>query len=135
MAQAENKREKTARILFFVSASFSVVAVLAIVLFILVSAFPAFQEIGVLKFLFGSKWFPKENAYGVLPMIVATLLITLFALLIGGTFGVFTAIFIVYFCPKRLKGFFNQIIVLLAGIPSIIYGFFGMIVLSPALKN
>ncbi len=135
MAKSENKSEKTARILFFVSASFSVVAVFAIVLFIFASAFPAFQEIGVFKFLFGTKWFPKQNAYGVLPMIVATLLITLFSLLIGGTFGVFTAIFIVYFCPKRLKGFFNQIIVLLAGIPSIIYGFFGMIVLSPALKN
>ncbi len=135
MTKSKNKSETTAKILFFIAAGFSVVAVLAIVLFIFLSAFPALKEIGVLKFLFGAKWFPKENAYGVLPMIVATLLITLLALLIGGTFGVFTAIFIVYFCPKRLKGIFNQIIVLLAGIPSIIYGFFGMIVLSPMLKD
>ncbi|MBQ8658702.1 MAG: phosphate ABC transporter permease subunit PstC [Clostridia bacterium] len=135
MVKSENKSEKAAKIVFITAACFSIVAVFAIVLFIFASAFPALQEIGTFKFLFGSKWFPKQDEYGLLPMIVATLLVTVSALLIGGAFGIFTAIFVVYFCPKKLKGFFNQIIVLLAGIPSIIYGFFGMIVLSPALKS
>ncbi len=135
MTKSENKKEKAARVLFFTSACFSVVAVLLIVAFIFISAFPALREIGVFRFVFGKKWFPNEESYGLLPMIVATLLVTLGALLVGGTAGVFTAIFIVYFCPKKLKGAFGQTIALLAGIPSIVYGFFGMTVLSPFLKT
>ena len=135
MIKTESKSEKTAKIIFMVSAFFSVIAVVAIVLYILVSAVPAFAEIGFFKFLFGTTWFPNKDMYGILPMIVSTFAVTVGSLLVGGIIGIFTAIFLVYFCPKKLKGFFNQVIVLLAGIPSIIYGFFGMIVLVPLLAE
>lgn len=135
MTKSESKSEKTAKIIFLISAFFSIVAVFAIVVYILCAAFPAFREIGLFKFLFGAKWFPTQGIYGILPMIVATVLITVGALVVGGTMGIFTAIFLVYFCPKKLKGIFNQVVVLLAGIPSIIYGFFGMIVLVPFLAE
>lgn len=135
MIKTKNKTETSAKLLFAIAAGFSIVAVFAIILFILGAAIPAFREVGFFKFLFGTEWFPNGERYGVFPMIVATLAVTVGALLFGGAIGVFAAVFLVYFCPKRLKGVFNQIVVLLAGIPSIIYGFFGMIVLLPALKT
>lgn len=133
MVKSENKSEKAAKIIFLIAAFFSVAAVFAIVAYIFFASFPAFRKIGLFKFLFGTTWFPDGNLYGILPMIVATLLITFGSLIVGGIAGIFTAVFLVYFCPKRLKGIFNQVIVLLAGIPSIIYGFFGMIVVVPLL--
>ena len=71
--------------------------------------------------------------YGILPMIVGTLCATAGALLVGGTIGYLTAIFLAKFCPKKIKGILSQVVNLLAGIPSVIFGFFGMRVLSPFL--
>lgn len=135
MTKSESKSERGAKTLFAISATFSVVAVAAIFLFIFFSSVPALKEVGIFEFLFGDVWDPNRGEYGLLPMLTATLLTTLGALLIGGSVGVFSAIFLVYFCPKRFKGVFDQVIVLLAGIPSIIYGFFGMVVLLPFLRK
>lgn len=135
----ERKKEGAAKGLFLVSAVFSVAAVFAIVFYILLASFPAFREIGVFHFLFGKTWAPlKEylavsDRFGILPMIVGSLSVTFGAVLLGGTLGIFSAIFLSYFCPKKLKGVFSEIINLLSGIPSIIYGFFGIVVLVPLL--
>lgn len=135
----ERKKEGAAKGLFLVSAVFSVAAVFAIVLYILLASFPAFREIGVFHFLFGKTWAPlKEylavsDRFGILPMIVGSLSVTFGAVLLGGTLGIFSAIFLSYFCPKKLKDVFSEIINLLSGIPSIIYGFFGIVVLVPLL--
>ena len=135
----ERKKEGAAKGLFLVSAVFSVAAVFAIVLYILLASFPAFREIGVFHFLFGKTWAPlKEylavsDRFGILPMIVGSLSVTFGAVLLGGTLGIFSAIFLSYFCPEKLKGIFSEIINLLSGIPSIIYGFFGIVVLVPLL--
>ena len=80
-------------------------------------------------------WSPSSKDFGILPMIVGSIYVTILATLLGGGFGFFTAVYISMFCPKKLKIVLSQVIDLLAGIPSIVYGFFGMVVLVPFLKN
>lgn len=135
-------KEITSKALFMAAAIVCIVAVVAIFAFLILESVPAFKQIGFFKFLFGAEWKPSGDdmftgdvvgSYGVLKMLVGTLLSTVGALLIGGTLGVFTAIFISRFCPKRLKGVLNTVINLLAGIPSVVYGFFGIYVLLPLL--
>lgn len=134
-------RENAAKWVFAFFAAFSVFAVFAIIFYILYSSIPAFREIGVFNFIFGSTWAPTKEQlpvaerFGIFPMIISSLAVTAGAVLIGGVLGIFTAVFNAFFCPEKLKGVFSQIINLLAGIPSIIYGFFGLVVLVPLLAK
>ncbi len=121
--------------LFFICAIFSIFAVFSICIFILVTGFPAFKEIGVLKFVFGNSWNPSTKEYGIFPMIVGSIYSTAIATFLGGGVGIFSAIFLSRFCPKALKIPLTNLVSLLAAIPSIVYGFFGMIVLVPFLKT
>ena len=121
--------------IFFICSIFAVIIVFSICIFIFIYSFPLFREVGFLEFVFGTNWQPSNNKFGIFPMIVGSLYVTILSTLIGGGFGLFTAIYISMFCPKKLKIVLSQIIDLLAGIPSIVYGFFGMIVLVPFLKN
>ena len=121
--------------IFFICSIFAVIVVFSICIFIFIYSFPLFREVGFLEFVFGTNWQPSNNKFGIFPMIVGSLYVTILSTLIGGGFGLFTAIYISMFCPKKLKIVLSQIIDLLAGIPSIVYGFFGMIVLVPFLKN
>ena len=123
------------RYIFFICALFSIFAVFAICIFIFVSGLPAFQEIGVLNFILGRNWNPSLNEFGIFPMIVGSIYATALAIIMGGAIGVFAAIFLSRFCPKRLKVPLTHLVSLLAGIPSIVYGFFGIIVLVPFLKS
>lgn len=127
--------ELPAKLTFGAAAAFSIAAVAAIVGYILYASLPALEEIGLFAFLFGTEWIPGDNRFGILPMIVGTLGATVGALALGGGAGVAAAVFVVYFCPKRLKAAFSQAIKLFAGIPSIVYGFFGMVVLVPWLSG
>lgn len=120
---------------FFACAAFSILAVFGIILFIFISSVPAFAEIGVFQFIFGVTWSPNHELYGIFPMIVNSLCVTIGALLLGGILGIFTALFIVYWCPQKLKKPFEQIVNLFAGIPSIIFGFFGLVIIVPALES
>ena len=125
---------------FFACAAFSIVAVFGIIIFILVSSIPALADIGIFNFLFGTNWnptnenLPVSERFGILPMIVGSLCVTTGALVLGGTLGVFSALFLVYWCPSRLGKPFEQLINVFAGVPSVIFGFFGMTVLIPALR-
>ena len=125
---------------FFACAAFSIVAVFGIIIFILVSSIPALAEIGVFNFLFGTNWNPTNDnleaseRFGILPMLVGSLCVTFGALILGGILGVFAALFLVYWCPEKFKKPFGQIINVFAGVPSVIFGFFGMTVLVPALR-
>lgn len=121
--------------IFFICSIFAVIVVFSICIFIFIYSVPLFKESGFFKFIFGKDWQPSFNKFGIFPMIVGSLYVTILSTLIGGGFGLFTAIYISMFCPKKLKIVLSQIIDLLAGIPSIVYGFFGMIVLVPFLKN
>lgn len=127
-------KENVARGIFIALAAFSILAVFAIIIFVLSESIPAFKQIGFFNFIFGQEWVPDRNdgvtgevsgSYGILRMIVTSIALTGLAVLVGGILAIFTAVFIVYYCPKKLKGIFNQLINLLAGIPSIIFGYFG----------
>lgn len=132
-------KENIAKVIFTAFATFSILAVFAIIIFVLINSVPAFAEIGFFKFLFGSEWMGTSGVFGILPMIVVSLVLTLCAVLLGGTLAVFTAVFIVYYCPKIfggiIKKIYNQVINLLAGIPSLIYGYFGLMFLKPVIEN
>ena len=102
-----------------------------------VNGVPAISKIGVFDFLLGEKWKPNDTpaSYGILPMILGSIYITAGAVLVGVPIGLLTAIFMSHFCPKKLYGVFKPMINLLAGIPSIVYGFFGMIVIVPLVRQ
>ncbi len=135
-------KENISRALFTAAAIVCILSVIAIFLFLVLESVPAFKQIGFFDFIFGESWKPSVDdnltgevtgSYGVFKMLVGTLLSTAGALFVGGTVGFFTAVFISRFCPKRAKGAFNTVINLLAGIPSVVYGFFGIYVLLPFL--
>lgn len=142
-AQAFNK-ENIAKAAFIAFAAFSILAVFAIVVFVLYESVPAFKEIGFFHFLFGSTWQPTQvengelaasEGFGILPMVATSVVLTACSVILGGTLAIFTAVFIVYYCPKCLKGVFTQIINLLAGIPSIVYGFFGLVLVKTLIES
>jgi len=118
---------------FMVCALISVLALTVIFLFLLVNGLPAIREIGLFNFLFGRIWTPVSHppSFGILPMILGSVYITLGAIIVGVPIGIFTAIFLAYICPKKLYAMLKPAVNLLAGIPSVIYGFFGMVVVVP----
>jgi len=113
----------------------SILAVALICVYLFASGIPAIGEIGAGEFLFGSKWKPSSGYYGIFPMIVGSVLVTGIAVLTGVPIGIFCAVFMSYYCPKRLYSFVKPAINLLAGIPSIVYGFFGLMVIVPFVRN
>lgn len=140
-----NFKEKAGKTVFTIAAMICVIAVIAIFGFMLVKSLPAFRKIGFFNFVFGDNWSPDRldkyddaslsGTYGVFKMIISTLAATVGALVIGGTLGYFTAVFIAFYCPERLKKIFSSTVNLLAGIPSVVYGFFGITFLLPLLAN
>ncbi len=140
-----NFKEKAGKTVFTIAAMICVIAVIAIFGFMLVKSLPAFKKIGFFDFVFGDNWSPDRldkyddaslsGTYGVFKMITGTLAATVGALVIGGTLGYFTAVFIAFYCPERLKKIFSSTVNLLAGIPSVVYGFFGIMFLLPLLAN
>ncbi len=128
-------KENIAKTVFAVLAAFSVIAVFGIIFYIFFAAVPAFKHTGFFKFIFGTVWNPSTDTYGILPMIVGSLFLTALSVVLGGVLGVFTAVWLVFYCPKAIKKFFTQLVNLLAGIPSIIYGLFGYKYLMPLLVN
>nr|WP_297282837.1 phosphate ABC transporter permease subunit PstC [uncultured Agathobaculum sp.] len=129
----KNLLEKVMHGVFFVCALASILAVALICVFLFVNGIPAIREIGVLDFLTGTTWKPGNDVYGILPMIVGSIYITAGAIVIGVPIGLLTAIFMAFYCPKRIYGVLKPCTELLAGIPSIVYGFFGMVVIVPAV--
>lgn len=150
--------ELSAKIIFLICACLSIVAVFGIIGYILYGSIPAFREVGFFKFLFGTTWTPNYDKYGILPMLVNSIIVTVGATLIGGLVGVFTAVFLAFWCPDKfhlryegsskflqklvawinkinLRTIFDQIIKVLAGIPSIVYGLFGLEVIVSLLSN
>ena len=122
-------------IVFFVCALASIAAVVLICLFLFANGIPAMKEIGLLNFLTGAKWKPGNDIYGILPMILGSIYITAGAVVIGVPVDLLTAIFMAFYCPKKLYGLLKPCTELLAGIPSIVYGFFGMVVIVPCIRT
>jgi len=130
-------KEKIMSAVFLISALTSILAVGLICLFLLVNGIPAMQEIGLFNFLLGKEWSPADTpaVFGILPMILGSLYVTAGAMLIGVPIGILTAVFLARVCPKRLYKAIKPGIELLAGIPSVVYGFFGMAAIVPLTGN
>lgn len=122
-------------IVFLAAAIVSVVAVALICIFMFINGIPAMKEIGIWKFLSGTKWKPSNDLYGIFPMILGSIYVTAGALIIGVPVGIFMSIFMARFCPEKLYKILKPIVNLLAGIPSIVYGFFGLVVLVPFIRE
>ena len=137
------RKERAWKIFFLSGAVICIASVLAIFTFIVVKSIPALNKIGFFKFTLGKTWSPDRldvfsdeplsGTYGIFTMIIGTLTASLGAILIGGTLGYFTAVFLAFYCPKKLKSTLSAVIDLLAGIPSVVYGFFGIVFLLPKL--
>ena len=130
-----NIKELLMHILFFLTACVSIFAVVLICVFLFANGIPAIGKIGVFKFLLGTKWKPGNDIYGILPMILGSLYVTAGAILIGVPIGLLTAIFLAKFCPKGLYKILKPATELMAGVPSVVYGFFGLVVLVPLVQN
>ena len=128
-------RETFMHILFLIAACTSILAVVLICVFLFSGGVPAMLEIGVFKFLFGTIWKPGNNLYGIFPMIIGSLYVTAGAILFGVPLGLLAAVFMARFCPKTLYRILKPAIELMAGIPSVIYGFFALVVIVPWVKN
>lgn len=126
--------EKVMKLLFLIAACFSIIAVLLICFFLFANGIPAMGEIGLFKFLSGVNWKPGNNIYGILPMILGSIYVTAGALVIGVPIGLLTAVFLARFCPKGIYRIVKPAVSLMAGIPSVVYGFFGMCVIVPMIR-
>lgn len=123
------------RALFLLAACLSIVAVLLICWFIFSNAFPAIGKIGTGEFLLGKIWRPLNQKFGIFPMIIGSLYVTAGAVAIGVPIGVMCAVFMARYCPKRFYKIMRPAVDLLAGIPSVVYGFFGLVVIVPAVRS
>lgn len=128
-------KEKVMEAVFLLTAVVSIVAVALICIFLFANGIPAMKEIGFAEFLTGTKWKPGNDKYGIFPMILGSIYVTGGALLIGVPVGVLMSIFMARFCPAKLYKILKPIVDLLAGIPSIVYGFFGLVVLVPFIRE
>lgn len=123
------------RVVFMLSALISVLSVFLICVFLFANGFPAIAKIGPGEFLLGRNWRPSNDLYGIFPMILGSLYVTAGAVLVGVPIGILSALFLALFCPKSLYRLVKPAIELLAGIPSVVYGFFGMVVLVPWVRR
>jgi phosphate transport system permease protein len=129
------KKEQFMRLIFLFSTCTSIIAVFLICIFLFANGIPAMSKIGVFNFLLGKNWKPSNALFGILPMILGSIYVTAGAILIGVPIGVLTAMYLSLFCPKKLYRMIKPAIELLAGIPSVVYGFFGLVVLVPFVRN
>ena len=129
-----NLKEKCMEIVFLAAACASIIAVALICIFLFQSGLPAMKEIGFTDFLFGKDWRPSNRLFGIFPMIVGSIYVTAGAIIIGVPIGLFTAVYLAMYCPAKVYKVLKPAVDLLAGIPSIVYGFFGMVVIVPAVR-
>lgn len=128
-------REKIMEYVFLLAAVISIVAVALICVFLFANGIPAMHKIGFADFLTGTDWKPGNDRYGIFPMILGSIYVTGGALVIGVPIGVLMSVFMARFCPAKLYKILKPVVNLLAGIPSIVYGFFGLIVLVPFIRE
>ena len=127
-------KEKGLQYLFFACAFLAVVTVLLIFAFTMMQAAPVFTDIGLANF-FSFTWAPTEGHYGIMSLAAGTALVTVGALVIGVPLGVGTAVYLTEIASARVRALISPAVDLLAGIPSIIYGFFGMVIIRPFVAD
>ena len=130
-----NVKEVLMKILFLLCACISILAVAVICIFIFANGVPAIGIIGFTDFIFGTHWRPNSGEFGIFPMIVASIYVTAGAIVIGVPIGILTAVFLACYCPKKIYKVIKPLINLLASIPSVVYGFFCLVVVVPIIQE
>ena len=128
-------KEEIMRLVFLLAACASIALVAMICVFLFGNGLPTIGKIGVTEFFLGETWRPNNDLYGILPMILGSAYVTLGAIVVGVPIGILTAVFMARFCPDSMYRFLKPAVELLAGIPSVVYGFFGLIVIVPLLQR
>ena len=128
-------KERVMQVVFLIAACISILAVALICIYLFANGIPAIGEIGPLNFLLGTQWRPSADQYGIFPMILGSIYVTAGAILVGVPMGLLAAIYLAKFCPKSLYKLLKPAVSLLAGIPSIVYGFFGLMVIVPIMQH
>lgn len=128
-------KEGFAKVLFAAAAGVSILAVALICIFLFANGMPAIAQIGLPDFLFGTTWRPANDIYGIFPMIVGSIYVTAGAIVVGVPIGLLTAVFLSRFASGRVASVLKPGVELLAGIPSVVYGFFGLVVIVPFIRN
>ena len=128
-------KEPAAKVMFGCAAAVSIIAVLLICVFLFANGLPAMGEIGVFDFLLGETWKPSNDMYGIFPMIIGSIYVTAGAIVIGVPIGILTAVYMAKFASKRTLKVMKPAVELLAGIPSVVYGFFGLVVIVPLIRE
>ena len=128
-------KEKIMEVVFLAAACVSILAVALICIFLFANGVPAMKEIGFADFLLGREWRPGNDIYGIFPMIIGSIYVTAGAIVIGVPIGLLTAVFLARYCPAGIYKVVKPGVELLAGIPSVVYGFFGMVVIVPMIRN
>ena len=127
--------EKFMQGVFLIAACTSVLAVALICIFLFANGVPAIREIGFVKFITGEMWRPSNELFGIFPMIIGSLYVTAGAVIIGVPIGILTSVFMAMYCPKKIYRPLKAATELLAGIPSVVYGFFGLVVVVPIIRD
>jgi phosphate transport system permease protein len=128
-------KERLPEYIFLALALSSISALALITVFIFVQGIPLMTEVGIFSFIFGMEWAPSQRNFGIFPMIVGSVYVTLGAALIGVPIGICCSIFLAEFAPPTLRNLFRPAIQLLAGIPSVVYGFWGLLFIVPFIRN
>lgn len=128
-------KEVLMKIIFLIAACVSIISVVLICFFLFSKGIPAISKIGVTEFLLGKQWKPSSDLYGIFPMIIGSIYVTAGAIIVGVPTGVLCAVFMAKFCPKRIYSILKPATELLAGVPSIVYGYFGLVVIVPFMQK
>ncbi len=131
----KNYKEKLTGGIFFVIALSSLSVLALITIFILVKGLPIISKVGLFNFIFGMKWAPSQGAFGIFPMIVGSVSVTIGAAILGVPIAICCSIFLAEFAPVPLRNVFRPAIQLLAGIPSVVYGFWGVLFIVPTIRK
>ncbi|MBN2462224.1 MAG: phosphate ABC transporter permease subunit PstC [Dehalococcoidia bacterium] len=127
--------DRLARHAVFISATVSFIVLLAIAVFVFKDGLPAFQEIGFFDFLFGTVWRPGQEQYGILTMIVGSVVVTIGSLFLAVPLGIACAILLAEVAPFKVRQILRPAVELLVGIPSVVYGLVGLVLLVPAVRE
>ena len=131
----EKRKEEIMKFVLMLAACACIATVAMICLFLFANGLPTIGKIGAADFFLGERWRPANDVYGILPMILGSLYVTLGAIVVGVPVGILTAVFMARFCPEKIYNVLKPSVELLAGIPSVVYGFFGLVVMVPFIRE
>jgi len=131
----ESFKEKLSKRIFFILALSSISVLVLITVFIIAQGAPIIAEVGLFNFIFGMRWAPSQGEFGIFPMIIGSVTVTLGATILGVPIGICCSIFLAEFAPVVFRNMFRPAVQLLAGIPSVVYGFWGLIFIVPFIRD